>query len=219
MEWLENTLDKGHPFFLSKVYASEYIRTLSSRVQTGSIHNTVTHMRATGVPPITVLSHRIKEVEKTLQEMTNEIGNMSTTITNNVLLGLKNNSLQPQPNVTMSISSLSELSTAIVDEIQKRNNTILPQDLPHQALVQEPSSWWLRSSDIQRQNLTCPKGKVSDLWSLWWNGIPTKNILPLRLRKPKNFAKNLDRVNFSKLVFVLSSLMKHSEVSETNVPR
>lgn len=58
-DYLQSTLNSNHPLFLTRLWTSGILDTLSPRVYTGNGKHPVTHMTATGIPPHILLANEL----------------------------------------------------------------------------------------------------------------------------------------------------------------
>ena len=79
-KWIEETFDKGHPIFQSRVWTSGLLLKLEPLVQTGCGKNDISGMTASGVPGNIVLANRLFEVEKEVSCLRIVVDNSSASV-------------------------------------------------------------------------------------------------------------------------------------------
>ncbi|KAF0726669.1 hypothetical protein Ae201684_015069 [Aphanomyces euteiches] len=209
--WLQSALEKSHPFYSCALWRSNIISSLKSRVQCGVIHNTTTGMRASGIPPHVLLSHQLSFVQNELQNVIKTIREMPQLIATSV-----NDQLQNYQRNPLSIDSMNDIlcqiRTAILKDIVSSTS---PSTDSAESQGSSANSGLMFLPQTPTQYVSCPTGKISDMWLLWWKGVPEKSQPPLRLLRPKDFEKNADRVNLSKLRRVIEHVTK---LGQLNVP-
>ncbi|KAH9118466.1 hypothetical protein AeMF1_008402, partial [Aphanomyces euteiches] len=130
-KWLEATLEKNHPLFLSSVWLSGIIPTLSSSVETGLMYNSKTKMKASGVPPHVVISSRLNLVERCLVDVKQQLEQLPSLICDKVLAQLDDAhpTTTPTSATNRSDTHLDELCALIV-RANERNNSPTPEACP-----------------------------------------------------------------------------------------
>ncbi|KAG9416031.1 hypothetical protein AC1031_000431 [Aphanomyces cochlioides] len=179
-------------------------------------------MKATGIPPHVIISDQISTLQRQMRDIISSMNDMPSSVADLVLARLNNiESIQPPEGLAPSI--IDQLCSKIVHEIQKMNQQNAdnlrsqPAELPPSSSeVQSP--WWSKENQSQIASATCPKGKLFDMWNLWWGGLPAQKLPPLRLRSTKDFSRSVDRVSYSKLSKVMKTLLSHSDVDPLHVP-
>ncbi|KAH9152508.1 hypothetical protein AeRB84_005073 [Aphanomyces euteiches] len=220
--WLRDTLDEKHPLFFSPVWISGLLPQLIQRVEVGCLSNEMTKMKATGIPPHVVISDQISTLQQQMREILSSINDMPSSVAEAVLSRLRDvETFEPSDGLAPSI--VDQLCSKIVHELQKLNqqnvdNSASRSSEPHPSLPEVNPPWWSKENQSQIANVTCPRGKLFDMWNLWWGGLPTQKLPPLRLRSAKDFSRSVDRVSYSKLSKVMKTLLSYSDVNPIHVP-
>ncbi|CAK4320853.1 unnamed protein product [Aphanomyces euteiches] len=179
-------------------------------------------MKATGIPPHVVISEQISTLQQQMREILSSINDMPLSVAEAVLSRLRNvETFEPSDGLAPSI--VDQLCSKIVHELQKLNqqnvdNSASRSSEPHPSLPEVNPPWWSKENQSQIANVTCPRGKLFDMWNLWWGGLPTQKLPPLRLRSAKDFSRSVDRVSYSKLSKVMKTLLSYSDVNPIHVP-
>ncbi|KAH9125297.1 hypothetical protein AeMF1_004059 [Aphanomyces euteiches] len=222
--WLESNLPKSHLLFLSPVWRRGILDELAQFVETGHLMNTKTNMRASGVPPHVALSSRQDSIEKAIDAIHQQLLELPDKVCNNIIQQLHHSSFPTEQLTTTLNDSLVKLLDQVRTTLAHNQNEITPTDdqiSNHEEDIHSASafdSWSRRNTSLQR-TWTCPTGRIFDVWNAWWEGVPSVDCPPIRLLAPKQFTRGCDRVNFSKLKFVMKTKMAKSRLSDNQVAK
>ena len=151
---------------------------LAQRVEVGCLSNEKTKMKATGIPPHVIISDQIGTLQRQMREILSNINAMPSSVADIVLSRLGNiESIQPTEGLTPS--TIDQLCSKIVHELQKMNqqnvdNLATRSNEPHPGSAEVDPSWWSKANQSHIANATCPRGKLFDMWNLWWAAYPPK---------------------------------------------
>ncbi|KAG9399307.1 hypothetical protein AC1031_012262 [Aphanomyces cochlioides] len=166
--------------------------------------NPATKMKASGILPHIVLSKRLKEVEIKLDNLGQVIMDLLKQIKDDVVATLKNTT-HTQP----STATLESICSRIIEEIkmqQSINNVDKHGDQTETTVVEE-------LTELRCTAISCPTMKLFDAWNMWWSNMDQRGQpMPLCLVRSRDFDRQADRVNYSKLTRVMASLLHHTSV-------
>lgn len=71
--WLLENLPPGHPIFTTAIFVSGTVHSLRDKVQAGCMHNDVTNMQASGIPPHILLAIQINSMKQQISELNHTV--------------------------------------------------------------------------------------------------------------------------------------------------
>ncbi|KAG9399625.1 hypothetical protein AC1031_012012 [Aphanomyces cochlioides] len=73
-------------------------------------------------------------------------------------------------------------------------------------------------TELRCTAISCPTMKLFDAWNMWWSNMDQRGQpMPLRLVRSRDFDRQADRVNYSKLTRVMASLLHHTSVPAAEI--
>ena len=207
-QWLENNLPKCHPLFFASVWTSGLLPQLANKVQLGYMKNSISGMQASGIPPNIQISYRLKLVEMRIDTLsTTSIQELPGQVANEILKHIEVNGAVGITKDQM-LQGLDDLRSAIMLEIRQARVINESSSLLTTNVSSLKTFTWGGRFHMVPEGFAYPKGRVDMIWNLWWMGIPCDGIAPLRLLKPFDLVKSVDKTNFSKSKKILLKLVE-----------
>ena len=131
-DYLRETLHASHPLFLTRLWTSGVLDTLSAKVYSGNGKHPVTHMTATGIPPHILLANELAAVKCELQDLRSVLLCKLNEVPDKVKECMLENF---QVDGTVPITA-SQVHTMMSDMQERLVSAILEQGERHRAALQ-----------------------------------------------------------------------------------
>ncbi|KAF0702664.1 hypothetical protein AaE_015793 [Aphanomyces astaci] len=214
--WLKQHLSPSHPLLFSLVWSSGLLVDLADEVLLGVMCNPVSKMMATGIPPhvaqsdkIQTLENEVKMLGSTIQQKLDEM----PAIVAGELMAQGGMSGSSQLTTGAFHQGLSQLRESILRDLQQPRLSVDPMVPAESSTTTDASSTPEFSRGFPTQ-FRFPKCKLSELRMVWWRGVPSDHIPPLRFVKSRDLSNSSDVSNFSKAKRIINALVKHSDKTE-----
>ncbi|ETV96839.1 hypothetical protein H310_10128 [Aphanomyces invadans] len=223
-KWRKATLAVDHPLFLSHVWTSGTIPSLATHVLSGVLKNKISGLVATGIPPHIPLSLQVASVKSIVQKFKVEITKKLKKVPEEVGKELREHmhSSRGDP-VTMDVlnNSLRVFGDTMLRRIElltlPRATNCVAAVTGSPPTVPSTNEWWAYPRGLQTSKLSCPKGKVFDIWNLWWDGSRSDGVPPFRACTSKDFASRAEQSNFFKAKKVIFALLSCTTLSTQQI--
>ncbi|KAF0706221.1 hypothetical protein AaE_014233 [Aphanomyces astaci] len=120
--WLKRNLHHSHPLFLSPVWLSGSLALLASEVLGGTLHNPVSKLTATGIPPHIPLYNQLRALESNMGALTNRVDEGFNAIPHQLRIAM-DATISSTASVTMDQlqSTLAQFEERLLQNMVQRN--------------------------------------------------------------------------------------------------
>ena len=233
-DYLRTTLHASHPFFLSLLWTSGVVDKLSPKVELGSMTNCASSLSASGIPPHVTLGYRLSKVESGLADLASSV-QAGFQLLPDQLCSSVVAALADVPSVEVNRSSIDDelcrRTETLFNQVESflQRSTVSTTAATHSQLDisaccgnEETAAWqtWTYGGKIHvvPEGFIFPTCKVIDMWNLWWLGIPTQRIGPLRRLKSWDVSRAAAG-NLSKARHVVHTIVSFSSLDASHVQR
>lgn len=182
-------------------------------------NQTRSKMKATGVPPHVTMQNRMSQVERSIESLnealTSHMQKLPSDLTSEILTHF-----QVDGAVPVTLQQLQDGFARIEAQLVERDNrflTILSNNEADGNVTTDgnqraPTSYrqWTWGGRFHHvpENFSFESMPVRTLWNLWWEGIPNREIGPLKYLKPFSLTKTSQRTFLSKATRVINELVR-----------
>jgi hypothetical protein len=234
LDWLKTKLSPNHVLWMQRVYTSNVLEKLKSKVFVGIFANKVTNLKASGVPPYVILNHRLCELECNLVRIegtiVKEIQSLPTSVCDEVLKHCSVNGAVPI-SADQVTTMMTNMQVQLLVNIRKEMQTFAVAaglsvqsdhcEMQNRSTSEQQSNFqfwtWGGALHVVPESFRFPLCNTRTLWDLWWKGNIAARIGPYRHIKKRDLCVKTDVGYMSKGYFVIEQILKRCNTSTTRV--